>query len=296
MAAVFTPHWEKDSGPLSPTNWIVYVVGKIHGHYYPLSVWCHENPDKLKAGRENDPWRGRGFIDSCLRTVSIFSNPNNQRAIQNELNKAKTLYQNPEDVLLPTFQLPIRLKGQLTSTQDGHVVRNDQGSLQESRDKFEHCPFPFISTCLLLGASSYLPSHRYDFFENWQPMPLSLAYSDEQLPHGIVVIDITDQTQVGYGIIAFAAYEMVWIEDDPDLDSDGWGLEFGLQKMQLEDERHRVVLSASDYVSKFEYEQAENMERFYVTCPELKQLEKVRVIDACALNGTCSTFSSFIQL
>lgn len=104
MAAVFTPHWKKDSRPLSPTNWILYAVSKLHGHYYPLSVWCEENPSELHAGRQDDSWRGRGLIASCLRTVSIFSNPNNRRAIQNELNMAKSFYQNPEHLLQLTFQ------------------------------------------------------------------------------------------------------------------------------------------------------------------------------------------------
>ncbi|KID85713.1 glycosyl transferase, partial [Metarhizium majus ARSEF 297] len=269
MAAVFTAHWHKSSLPLSPTNWIFYAVSKIHGHYYPLSVWCEENPSKLHAGRQDDSWHGRGLISSCLRTVSIFSNPNNRRAIQNELSMAKSFYRNPEHLLQPTFQLPNPSKSHPTSTQDDHV------SLQESRDDSEYCPFPFISTCLLLGASSYLPSYRYNFFAQWQAMPLN----------------ITDQTRVAYGPVAFAAYDMLWLDHDPELDWDAWGPDFGPQKMELEDDRQRVALSGSDYITKFGYEKAENMERFYMTCPELKLLEKVPVIDACVFNGTRSTFS-----
>ncbi|KFG85423.1 glycosyl transferase [Metarhizium anisopliae] len=121
MAAVFTPHWKKDSRPLSPTNWILYAVSKIHGHYYPLSVWCEENPSELHAGRQDDSGRGRGLVSSCLRTVSIFSNPNNRRAIQNELNMAKSFYQNPEHLVQPTFQLSHPSKSHPTSTQDDHV-------------------------------------------------------------------------------------------------------------------------------------------------------------------------------
>ena len=288
MAAVFTPHWKKDSGPLSPTNWIFYAVSKIHGHYYPLSVWCEENPSELHAGRQDDSWRGRGLVSSCLRTVSIVSNPNNRRAIQNELNMAKSFYQNPEHLLQPTFRLPHPSKSHPTSTQDDHV------SLQESRDDFEYCPFPFISTCLLLGASSDLPSYRFNFFAQWQAMPPSLAYFDQELPYGMIVIDITDQTRVGYGIVAFAAYDMLWLENDPELDWDAWGPNFGPQKMKLEDDRQRVALSGSDYIIKFGDEEAENMQRFYVTCPELKLLEKVPVVDACVFNGTRSTFSFYI--
>lgn len=104
MAAVFTTHWKKDSRPLSPTNWILYAVSKLHGHYYPLSVWCEENPSELHAGRQDDSGRGRGLVSSCLRIVSIVSNPNNRRAIQNELNMAKSFSQNPEHLLQPTFQ------------------------------------------------------------------------------------------------------------------------------------------------------------------------------------------------
>lgn len=61
--------------------------------------------------------------------------------------------------------------------------------------------------------------------------------------------------------------------------------------MELEEDRQRVALSGSDYITKFGYEKAENMERFYVTCPGLKLLEKVLVVDACVFNGTRSTFS-----
>ncbi|EFY97043.2 hypothetical protein MAA_07589 [Metarhizium robertsii ARSEF 23] len=204
MAPVFTPHWKKDSGPLSPTNWIFYAVSEIHGHYHPLSVWCEENPSELHAGRQDDSWRGRGLISSYLRTVSIFSNPNHRRAIQNELNMAKSFYQNPEHLLQPTFQLPHPSKSHPTSTQDDH----------------------------------------------WQAMPPSLAYFDQELPYGMVVIDITDQTR----------------------------------KMELEDDRQRVALSGSDYIIRFGYEEAENMQRFYVTCPELQLLEKVPVVDACVFN------------
>ncbi|KJK74079.1 hypothetical protein H634G_10618 [Metarhizium anisopliae BRIP 53293] len=81
-------------------------------------------------------------------------------------------------------------------------------------------------------------------------MPLSLAYFDQELAYGMVVIDITDQTK----------------------------------KMELEEDRQRVALSGSDYITKFGYEKAENMERFYVTCPGLKLLEKVLVVDACVFN------------
>lgn len=61
--------------------------------------------------------------------------------------------------------------------------------------------------------------------------------------------------------------------------------------MELEDDRQRVVLSGCDYITKFGYEKAENMERFCVTCPELKLLEKVPVVDARVFNGTRSIFS-----
>lgn len=91
-------------------------------------------------------------------------------------------------------------------------------SVSRRAEMTEHYPFPFISTCLLLGASSYLPSCRYNFFAQWQAMPLSLAYFDQELAYGMVVIDITDQTKVGYGIVAFAADDMLWLDHDPELD------------------------------------------------------------------------------
>lgn len=124
-------------------------------------------------------------------------------------------------------------------------------------------------------------------------MPLSLAYFDQELPYGMVVIDITDQTRVGYGIVAFAAYDMLWLDHDQELDWDAWGPDFGPQKMELEDDRQRVALSGSDYIIRFGYEEAENMQRFYVTCPDLNLLEKVPVVEACVFNGTRSTFSFF---
>lgn len=90
---------EERLSPVEPDELIFYAVSELHGHYYPLSVWCEENPSALHAGRQDDSWRGRDLISSCLRTVSIFSNPNNRRAIQNELNMAKSFYQNPEHLL-----------------------------------------------------------------------------------------------------------------------------------------------------------------------------------------------------
>jgi len=102
-------------------------------------------------------------LERCLRILTIFSAPENRLPIQQELTAARRL---DEDFWTNTC-----------SWVDFEV------------------PFPFITTCLLLGASFDVKA-VYNSRVNLQPFNTTFHTGDNN--GGITVIDLTDPTHVRY--------------------------------------------------------------------------------------------------
>ncbi|XXG95203.1 hypothetical protein Hte_001463 [Hypoxylon texense] len=112
--------------------------------------------------------------------------------------------------------------------------------------------FPFISSCLLLGAGYEAARHSAYRAE---PQPLGTAYRDDSMKYGIAVFDITDLHDVRYGIVAFKINYMAqvrlnsWGDWDPVEDSSPEGE----PEVAVENNRPRQPLSAAGYMKKFGY-------------------------------------------
>ena len=101
-------------------------------------------------------------LERCLRILTIFSAPENRLPIQQELRAARSL---------------------------------DEESWREMSWGELKMPFPFITTCLLLGASFDVKTVYNSHIDQ---EPFNTAFDGGGIDDDITVIDITDLTHVRY--------------------------------------------------------------------------------------------------
>ena len=119
----------------------------------------------LAVSLDQYPYRDLA-LERCLRILTIFSAPENRLPIQQELTAARRL--------------------------DDEFWRK-----RSYREEFK-VPFPFITTCLLLGASFDVKA-VYNSVIDLQPF--NMAFDEGPADDDITVIDITDLTHVRYCFI-----------------------------------------------------------------------------------------------
>lgn len=105
-------------------------------------------------------------LERCLRILTIFSAPENRLPIQQELTAARKL------------------------DEEFWTKRSFWGELK--------VPFPFITTCLLLGASFDVKAVYNSVIDL---RPFNMAFDEGQGDDEMTVIDITDLTHVRYCFI-----------------------------------------------------------------------------------------------
>jgi hypothetical protein len=128
---------------------------------------------------------GEIALQRCLRILSIFSAPANRLPIQQELTAARRLDEE--------FWTKPR------SWEDLEV------------------PFPFITTCLFLGASFDVKAvYNHDVMLE----PFDMAFDDGENNDGITVIDITNLSHVRY---CFVFWDDLWIEEEEEERDTAWG-------------------------------------------------------------------------
>ncbi|KAI1385352.1 uncharacterized protein F4822DRAFT_412827 [Hypoxylon trugodes] len=234
--------------PRGPGSWVVYVVAKIDAHHRPLAVLSLRESDIFSI--DNDR-----VIDLCRRGVAAFSDPTNRTPLMSELSLAAGFYNDPQTADLPVHELP-------------DVNHIDFINRRKIAPLYHNIPeFPFISTCLLLASGRPFTTH---------PQPLGAVFRDESPFYGMVVFDISRLDEVRYGIVAFSAQPIVFIETREE-----WrnyielGHELrGKRELRVEDERPRVALSVKSFADKFGCKNASSGAR----------LEKVPLIETAAFD------------
>ncbi|CAG9941772.1 unnamed protein product [Clonostachys rosea f. rosea IK726] len=158
-----------------------FAIAKA-GHYYRL----------LAAVRHACLW-GMATLRQCLHVLRIFSHSENRLALQQELRFAEDYFRNSDP---PSVSPP-----------------------PSWYSNFGPCPFPFITTCLMMGAALNPETlHAGVVHEEPYGFPFDMAGSR----HGITIIDITDLENVRYCFIHCAGWQYAmnyYGEDDMNLQS-----------------------------------------------------------------------------
>ncbi|OAA62002.1 hypothetical protein SPI_04861 [Niveomyces insectorum RCEF 264] len=190
----------------------------------------------VQPGEAGEPYfRGADVIRCCLRILLTFSHPDNHIAITGEPALATHAY--TRGVVSPPKAFLDRQIG-------SRVEFGLHGQPMWPSSLFQR-PFPFIALALQL-ATSYDPALP-KFHEDMRPVPLGLAYNNNNGKYGIAVFDISDLDNVRYGIVA-AGHTRVYIERIVE------SMEFHYD--YITDMPTRTPLSARAYMAKFGYESA----------------------------------------
>ena len=114
---------------------------------------------------------GYTALRQCRKILEIFSNPNNATALSNELKYAAI----------------------------NQVLWDGVPDYQDCKPRF-----PFITTCLMLGAS-FSPEDSY--FHQVSPEPFNLDFDAGDNNNGITIIDISDPNDIRYCFVDFFGME-----------------------------------------------------------------------------------------
>ena len=246
-----------------PKSWLFYIVANVgpRGAYRPLAV-------SLVETTLEQTLRGPYLIRICAHIINILRDEANQLAIRGELRLAEEFYRSGHKPPRAEVPEPYAWPGILELEESG-PERPWNRDLRE---------FPFLSTCLLLGAGHEptLPI-SYDV----RTEPLGTTYRDDSLEYGMVAFDISDLDNPCYGIVAFTVDLMaeVNVEDD----------DVGYDPVEdsppeddpvptVEENRPRVPLSAREYIAKF---------RYYDDGDAVQTLEHLSLIDTRVLDCKC---------
>ncbi|KAL8922316.1 MAG: hypothetical protein Q9208_005286 [Pyrenodesmia sp. 3 TL-2023] len=144
----------------------LFVVARINGRYRQLGAIHHQ-------------WLyGHTALRRCLDTLKIFQDSANRSPIQQELVAA-------------------------SSKDDDFWLPGDESSASYNDEKNSHVPFPFIMTCLILGASFNLDG----YYHGVSVEPYYMAFDEGDNNNGITIFDITDLTDVRYCFVDFYGME-----------------------------------------------------------------------------------------
>ncbi|KAG7293677.1 hypothetical protein NEMBOFW57_003732 [Staphylotrichum longicolle] len=156
----------------------IFVVARVGKRYRTLAVIHHQYLYDCLA------------LSACLLLISIFSDKANRRPLEMELGLAEEFYSDPN---------------------------NTESDSTTSYASFRAKPvrFPFIGTCLVVGASTagLDPDFPRASTVHFEPEDTGFAEGDNNT--GITVLDITDLDNVRYCFVAWRRIGWRW-----DLDSD----------------------------------------------------------------------------
>ncbi|CAG9976206.1 unnamed protein product [Clonostachys byssicola] len=141
----------------------LFVIAKAGRHYRSLAAVHHQ-------------WLyGMTALRQCLQLLEIFGHSENRLALQQELRFAEAYYRN---------------KG-APSQQPPELQWADRGGI---------CPFPFITTCLMMGTSFNQELAQASAVHE---EPFGMGFDQGDNNDGITVIDITDLENVKYCFVNF---------------------------------------------------------------------------------------------
>ncbi|KAI1333015.1 hypothetical protein F5Y16DRAFT_354591 [Xylariaceae sp. FL0255] len=236
MATEFVPYWKPLGSSMGPNSWVFFAVARIAGRHRPLAVISSVGDDIEPA----ESLQGHPLTACCQRITTIFSDAENHTAVRAELALA-SLYYSEGKVAEPPVELPEFLRGQTPSPRRWRPWDHDR--MHE---------FPFITACLLQSVAFDAQRSRTcpALIE-----PLGTVYRDSSLEWGMVVIDITDLHAVRYGIVGFPVCEAKFVSSPQDEAPRVYNGYPQRGQLRLVDGEHlRQAMSASDYMTRFNYE------------------------------------------
>ncbi|KAL2860000.1 uncharacterized protein BJX67DRAFT_386444 [Aspergillus lucknowensis] len=118
-------------------------------------------------------------LTTCLRLIRIFEDDSNRISLEQELRSAAEYFQGHA----PPAKQPVRWIG---------------------KDDELPCPFPFITTCLVVG-TSYDPQAPHISIAHEEPYWMGYNQGDNN--DGITVLDITRLDKVQYCFVNFVDYD-----------------------------------------------------------------------------------------
>ncbi|KAH7175216.1 hypothetical protein EDB81DRAFT_705061 [Dactylonectria macrodidyma] len=152
----------------------LFVIARVGKHYYSLAAIHHQ-------------WLyGVSALRSCRRLLRIFSDPSNRITLKHELDLAVGFFQ---DQGPPPSKPPMYKDPETTA-----------------------CPFPFITTCLAVGAAYDLEMGQVHTIHE---LAFDTGFNQGDNNDGITVLDITDLTDVRYCFVTLFGHN-----DDIDLEHD----------------------------------------------------------------------------
>jgi hypothetical protein len=273
MAATsFTPHWAMHPWvkPRGPSSWIFYIVSKFDDRHHHRTLAAARVTSKLT--HPDGGIHGIDVVIICRRILTIFSDPTNRVAVESEVSLAHDFYNDADraNTHLSLTELPAGKSEPVYWYGAPPPPPPENWGLHE---------FPFISSCLLLGASYALPGRGTG---SAIPMPLDTVYRDDNTEYGMVVVDITDLDNIRYGIVGFTVNTMVWVDRHPDEQLGQFG-EGGSRLVPGED-RERQPLSVVQYMEKFGYEDPNSIVRV---------VDDVALVDTAAMNRKSTTSHNY---
>ncbi|KAF7552218.1 hypothetical protein G7Z17_g4465 [Cylindrodendrum hubeiense] len=267
---------------MGPRSFLFYIVANIGpaGAHRPLAVALRQGDDV----QYSLDFRVRRVVGDTMRLVRVLSEPANRIALEAKMELAAAWYRSSDHEThhLQRPEVPDVIQPQILAREDSpfcvprpelpwsHVIRE----------------FPFISTCLILGLTDD-PVNRTRPHDV-QLQPLTTAFRDDRYEYGMVVLDISDLDDIGYGIVAFPIHYMA----EAQMNQHGYydlieGVPLAREPdIVLTEYRPRLPLSAVQYTDEFPYQ---------VYGPELADLKTVRLVDVGTLDYAIGTTISQTQ-
>ncbi|KXJ97367.1 hypothetical protein Micbo1qcDRAFT_171063 [Microdochium bolleyi] len=197
----------------------IYVVARVGSYYRSLATvllnWLR--------GGSADPAASRGLtsfgvVETSLRLLEIFSALGNRECLRQELRlagvdvapawgrprrlRAETLPSSSSSSPSPQKQKRTEHTDRYRPFFPGGAADDDVSPPTRPDDLYEQfrrpCPFPFITTCLLVGAS--VDPHK-GTIKRALEQPYGIAFNQTRNEGALVVLDITDLDQCRYGFV-----------------------------------------------------------------------------------------------
>lgn len=256
-------------------RWAIFAVAKILGNYLPLGVICTPRSGRnsyVSFGEKRDD----SIFASISRVICALSDQTNRTAIKAELDMAVEYYSSGlAEKLLPAT--PISLHS------DGYKAGAEATETGYS--------FPFIVSCLLQGAREDMGWAQQ--LSRWDVLPLSTVYDDRNMEVNAVVLDITDLSDIGYGVVSRTIERISWLPTNKDpFNSQRLGSDIinANGQEQIEDFYPRKPLSMKDFQEKYDDIDLEHADDDFdeATLAHMAAMHSYRVIEIEAAAGKLS--------
>lgn len=258
------------------SRWAIFVVAKILVRHYPLAVICTPRPGRASVAPLSYATDG-SFFGSLSRIITTLSDDTNRGALEAEQDLAHEYYSSGRaDTLLPSLSIPLH--------SDGYPKLEKERNTDASQKGYY---FPFLVTCLLSGAHQDL-TWAQDL-SCWDVLPLATVYDDLNLEAGAIFLDITDLSDIGYGVVSSMIENFAWLPTNKDPFTStklGSNVLMAARQQRVENNHSRRPLSMKEYQEKFQIEDdSSDGELDKPTVAHIEAMHTYRVVDAAVVDG-----------